>query len=321
MPELIKLCGEYIELGDQRQLSLNIARLPSRTKIDIPIYVNRAHKDGPTLLLLAGLHGDETNGIEIVRRLLTGNYLIPKKGTVIAIPILNIYGFINMRRETPEGKDINRSFPGSENGSLASRIAYAFTNEVLPAVDIGIDFHTGGSSRTNYPQVRCDFSLAENLEYAKAFAPPYIVNSQLMDKTIRKTSQKLGKPLLVYEGGESLRFDSHSIEEGIAGTRRLMHHLGMVEHSKKQEHDTIIVDKTGWLRANYSGLFRPTIKCGESIKKNQIMGFINDPYGEFESKIKAPHDGYVFGVNNSPVAHQGEALFHIGQEMVAKKVK
>lgn len=312
MPDVLKLCGNYIERGENRIINLNIARLPSATKIDIPIHVFRSKNDGPVLLLLAGLHGDEINGIEIIRKSMVSGSIIPKRGTVIAIPILNIFGFVYFSRETPDGKDINRSFPGGEGGSLASMIAYQFTNDILPIIDYGVDFHTGGESKSNYPQIRCDFSVEKNLELAKAFAPPMIINSQLMDKTIRKTAQKAGKPLLVYETGESLRLDLPGIEEGIAGTRRLMKYLGMLDQAKPTDNVPLILEKNSWLRSKASGLFRPTVQLGEKVKKRQVLGVINDPYGEFEVKIKAPHECYVFGVNNMPVVHQGEALFHIG---------
>ncbi len=312
MPDVLKLCGNYIERGESRIINLHIARLPSATKIDIPIHVFRSKNDGPVLLLLAGLHGDEINGIEIIRKSIANGSIMPKRGTVIAIPILNIFGFVYFSRETPDGKDINRSFPGSENGSLASMLAYQFTNEILPVIDCGVDFHTGGESKSNYPQIRCDFSFPKNLDLAKAFAPPLIINSQLMDKTIRKTAQKAGKPLLVYETGESLRLDILGIDEGIAGTRRLMKYLGMIDQVKPIETNSITLEKNSWLRAKAAGLFRPSVKLGDKVKKRQVLGVINDPYGEFEVKLKAPHECYVFGINNMPVVHQGEALFHIG---------
>lgn len=312
MPDVLKLLGNYIEKGESRIINLNIAKLPSSTKIDIPISVYRSLNEGPTLLLLAGLHGDEINGVEIIRRLKVAGHLQPKRGTVIAIPILNIFGFINYQRETPDGKDINRCFPGGDNGSLASLIAHSFTKDILPVIDLGVDYHTGGEKKTNFPQIRCDFNFKKNLEYAEAFQPPFIINSPLMDKTIRKTAQKANKPILVYETGESLRFDQHGIEEGIAGTRRLMKSLGMIDTAKHSEHTPIVLSRNSWLRAKASGLFKPLIKNGDKIKKRQVIGVISDPYGESEVKVKAPHDCHVFGINNLPVVHQGEALFHIG---------
>jgi predicted deacylase len=316
MPEILRINKHNIGLGETLQTAMNIARLPSRTKIDIPIYINRGREDGPVLLMVGGLHGDEINGIEIIRRMISRNILLPQKGTVMAIPILNIYGFLTLNRETPDGKDLNRSFPGSKIGSLASRIAFQVTKDILPIIDIGLDFHTGGASRTNIPQIRCDFDFPKNLEFAKAFAPQVIVNSELVDKSLRKAAQKMGKPILVYEGGESLRLDEHAIEEGIKGTQRLMAHLGMIEPDQdtQSKPSSIVLTHNSWIRAKAAGLFRSLVKNGQRVKKGQVMGAINDPFGEVEAIHKAPHNCVVFGVNMMPVVHEGEAIFHIGTE-------
>lgn len=313
MPKTLKINKTNIALGESTIVNMNISRLPSRTKIDIPLYVFRGEQDGPVVLLIGGLHGDELNGIEIIRRLIFNKHIKTIKGSIIAIPILNMYGFLNLSRNTPDGKDLNRSFPGSKNGSLASRIAYQVTRDILPVIDMGIDFHTGGASRSNIPQIRCDFDLPINLELAKEFAPEVIVNSELVDKSLRKVAQKMGKPILVYEGGESLRFDDKSIEYGVLGTRRLLKYLGMTEDNEEfPEQTPIVLEHNSWIRAKAAGLFKPTIKNGDKVKKGKVLGVITDPYGDFEVAHKAPHDCIVFGVNNMPVVHQGEAIFHIG---------
>lgn len=313
MPKTLKINKTNIALGESTIVNMNISRLPSRTKIDIPLYVFRGEQDGPVVLLIGGLHGDELNGIEIIRRLIFNKHIKTIKGSIIAIPILNMYGFLNLSRNTPDGKDLNRSFPGSKNGSLASRIAYQVTRDILPVIDLGIDFHTGGASRSNIPQIRCDFDFPVNLELAKEFAPEVIVNSELVDKSLRKVAQKMGKPILVYEGGESLRFDDKSIEYGVLGTRRLLKYLGMTEDNEEfPEQTSIVLEHNSWIRAKAAGLFKPTIKNGDRVKKGKVLGVITDPYGDFEVTQKAPHDCIVFGVNNMPVVHQGEAIFHIG---------
>jgi len=317
MPKILRINKQSIQLGENAIVNLNISRLPSRTKIDIPLYVFRGLEDGPVVLLIGGLHGDELNGIEIIRRLIFNKHIKTIKGTIICIPILNMYGFLNLSRTTPDGKDLNRSFPGSLNGSLASRVAYQVTKEILPVIDFGIDFHTGGASRSNIPQIRCDFKFEKNLELAYLFEPKLLINSELVDKSLRKTAQKLGKPILVFEGGESLRFDDESIEAGILGTRKLLKSIGMIKDDfaySKQE--TTILNHSSWIRAKAAGLFRPVKKNGEKVKKGQVMGLITDPYGDFEVTQKAPHDCLIFGVNNMPVVHQGEAIFHIGVEYV-----
>ncbi len=313
MSEYIRINGFDIGIGEQRELSFRIARLPTHTNIDLPVYVNRGHEDGPTLLITAGLHGDELNGIEIARRLMADNLAVPQKGTTIVVPIVNIYGFLQNSRALPDGKDLNRSFPGNKTGSLARRVAYTLVNEILPHADYGLDFHTGGSSRTNYPQIRCVLSNPLNKELAEAFAPPFIINSGLIESSYRKAADRRGKSVIVYEAGESMRFDEVAIEEGIAGAQRLMKHLGMIDKAPKPN-PTIILKKSRWLRARYAGIFHSKVESGDKIKKRQILGTITDPFGESEYKIKATTDGFVIGLTYMPVINAGDALIHIAEE-------
>lgn len=310
MPEIIEINGEKIAPGEDKHIYLNVARLPTYTNIDLPVRVIRGQKDGPVLLLTGGLHGDEINGIEIVRRIITGNVDSLKSGTIVAVPLMNVYGFIQNVRGVPDGKDINRSFPGSKGGSLANLVAYTIMNEIIPKIDYGIDFHTGGASRSNYPQVRCVFDIEKNMELAYAFAPPVILNSGLIDKSFRKAADRKGKQILVYETGESLRFDEIGIKEGVAGTLRVMKHLGMID-SAPEGHETKIYQKSRWVRARYAGLFHPRIKLGEEIKTRQQVGKITDPYGNESFRVISKYEGQVIGLNNSPVVHKGDALMHI----------
>jgi uncharacterized protein len=311
MPETIVINGKAIDRGEKVMTKLVISKLPSGTVIEIPVYVFRSVHDGPVVLLMAGMHGDEVNGIEIMRRMLSKKMLYPLKGTIIAVPILNIYGFLNFSREVPDGKDVNRSFPGNKDGSLASRVAHRFMKEVIPYVDYGIDFHTGGASRTNYPQIRCVLSNPENEVLAKAFAAPFIMNAAYRPGSLRKEASKHGKSILVYEAGESLRFDEAGIKMAIEGTSRLLNHLGMAAGSTAPAEESIICMKDVWLRAKNAGLFRTTIKCGDQVKKGQFIGTITDPYGEMEVRLNAPAAGYVVGLNNMPIVNQGDALIHI----------
>ncbi|WP_242927822.1 succinylglutamate desuccinylase/aspartoacylase family protein [Pontibacter vulgaris] len=311
MPETIVINGKSIDRGEKVLTKLVISKLPSGTVIEIPIYVFRSVHDGPVVLLMAGMHGDEVNGIEIVRRMLSKKMLYPLKGTIIAVPILNIYGFLNFSRQVPDGKDVNRSFPGNRDGSLASRVAHRFMKEVMPYVDYGVDFHTGGSSRTNYPQIRCVMSNKKNEELAKAFSAPFILNAGYRQGSLRKEAAKIDKSILVFETGESLRFDELGIREGMEGTMRLLHHLGMLASAPASREDTKVCMKDIWLRAKNAGLFRSTIKVGDYVKKNQVVGSITDPYGEMEVRLNAPANGYVVGLNNMPVVNQGDAILHI----------
>jgi len=312
MPKILEINGIKIGLGKKELINLNIAHLPSRTPIDVPIHVFRAKKDGPVLLLLAGMHGDEVGGAEIIRRMVEGKEFNKlKTGSIIAIPILNVYGFLNFSRQLPDGKDVNRTFPGNRSGSLASRIAWRFANHLFNRADYILDFHTGGGSRTNFPQVRCVLDDGMNDEMAKAFSPPFIINAKLREKSLRWYASKQGKPLLVYEAGESLRFYEHGIQEGINGCRRFMRYLNMVELAPRGN-KSIFLYKTNWIRARMAGIFHPKIESGAKVVKGQILGELTDPYGTVNKKVKAPYSGYIIAVNYLPVVYRGDALFHIG---------
>lgn len=314
----VSIAGHEIKPGEFREININIARLPSRTQIETPIYVYRGPEEGPTLALTAGMHGDEINGMEIVRRIIDNGYNRVKRGTVLCMPVINVYGFLNYSREVPDGKDINRSFPGSKSGSLASRVAYHMTHDIIPAIDFGIDFHTGGAARTNYPQVRCVMKEDINVELANAFHAPFTIDAPFRPHSLRLTAAKKNKHIIVYEGGESIRLDQYAIEEGINGTLRLMKHLKMIDDAPKPREENRIIWSSSWARARTAGLFQSAIKCGDFIKKNQLVGTLTDPFGEFKEQIKSPSTGYIVGLNNNPVVNAGDALLHIGLDNVCK---
>lgn len=308
----MEINGVTILPGEEKKIDVNIARLPSHSAIDISITVSRAKKPGPVLLLMGGLHGDEINGSEIVRRIIEKDLHVPKTGAIICIPIINVYGFIHFSRYVPDGKDVNRSFPGNKNGSLAARMAYYLTKDILPLIDYGLDFHTGGADRTNYPQVRCVMKDERNVELAKAFHAPFTLDSKFRPKSLRQTANKNGKKILVYEGGESARFDEYAINEGINGSIRLMHNLGMTDKYVEPEYENLIIKNSSWVRARKSGIFLSEVVSGQVIKKNQVLGSVNDPFGGFKSKVTATANGYVIGLNHNPIVHEGDALMHIG---------
>ncbi len=310
--KVVKIAGQEIKPGESKHIDIKIARLPSHTQIDTPIFVHRALEDGPVLALMAGMHGDEINGVEIVRRILDSDLNRAKRGTVVCMPIVNVYGFLNYSREVPDGKDINRSFPGNKSGSLASRVAYHLMREVIPYIDYGIDFHTGGAARTNYPQVRCVMTDSRNVELANAFCAPFTIDSPFRPNSLRQAAAKKNKNIIVYEGGESVRFDTHAIEAGLAGTLRLMKFLKMIDWAPEASEENKIIWNSTWVRARTAGLFQANIRCGQLVEKNQWLGTITDPFGEFKEQIKAPSTGYVVGLNNTPVINAGDALMHIG---------
>jgi uncharacterized protein len=314
----LKIAGVPILPGEFKEIDINIARLPSHTQIDTPIYVSRSKEDGPVLALMAGMHGDEINGMEIVRRIIDGGLHKPKRGTVVCIPIINVYGFLNFSRDVPDGKDVNRSFPGSKSGSLASRVAHNITHQVIPYINYGVDYHTGGAMRTNYPQVRATLSNEKNVELANAFCAPFTIDSPFRPNSLRKEAAKKEKNIIVYEAGESLRFDQQAIEEGIAGTLRLMKHLNMIDDAPKAKEENRVIWSSSWVRAKTAGLFQPSIACGQLIHKGDWLGTITDPFGEFKQKVIAKETGYVIGLNNIPVVNAGDALMHIGMDTMCK---
>ncbi|MFZ6009465.1 MAG: succinylglutamate desuccinylase/aspartoacylase family protein [Bacteroidota bacterium] len=314
----VTIAGQEIQPGEFKEININIARLPSHTQIETPIYVSRAEEDGPVLALIAGMHGDEINGMEIVRRILDRGFHQVKRGTVVCMPIINVYGFLNFSRDVPDGKDVNRSFPGSKNGSLASRVAYHLMHDVIPFIDCGIDFHTGGAMRANYPQVRAVLRDEKNVELANAFNAPFTIDAPFRPNSLRREASKKGKNIIVYEAGESLRFDNQAIEEGVAGTLRLMKYLGLIDWAPEAKEENRVIWSTAWVRAKHAGLFQSNVTCGQLVHKGEWVGTITDPFGEFKERVKASETGYVIGLNNIPVINAGDALMHLGMDNVCK---
>lgn len=303
-----------VEPGTEQEVSLHVGRLPSDTRINIKLKVFHAKKPGPSLLVLAGIHGDEINGVEIVRRALADRlFQNLERGSVIAIPLLNVYGFINFSREVPDGKDVNRSFPGRQSGSLASRVARALTQKVLPHIDCGVDFHTGGSNNYNFPQVRYSKGHAPAESLAQAFQPPVILANKPIAKSLRKVSKDQGKPIIVFEGGENARFDGFAIERGLRGLTNIMRYLGL-KAGEPSGDLSLQFDRSTWLRAAKAGIFQWTKSSGQWVQKGEPIGRISDPYGELSIPVVAPRGGFIIGHNNSPVVSTGDALFHISYQ-------
>ncbi|MBU2948187.1 succinylglutamate desuccinylase/aspartoacylase family protein [Zobellia uliginosa] len=308
--------GESVKPGESKLLNISIDRLPTGTLIDIPIYVFNSKNPGPTLLIQAGLHGDEINGIEIVRRMLTEKRFNITSGAVIAVPILNIFGFIHYSRDVPDGKDVNRSFPGSKTGSMAGRIAYHYTSAVLSQVDYGIDLHTGGGQRHNFPQIRYTDNDIQSQQLAKVFNAPITFSSKLIKGSFRNAAHQLKIPTVVFEAGESMRFDDYSIIEGIKGILNVMRHFKMIaclEPKYSERNNTVHLENRKWLRAPTAGMFIPKILNGSKIEKGEVLGIVSGPYAKRSKVVKAPFDGLVFCINHQAVVNRGDALFHMGK--------
>tara|TARA_R110000868_G_scaffold145181_3_gene365223 strand:- start:34655 stop:35629 length:975 start_codon:yes stop_codon:yes gene_type:complete len=314
----LKLLGHDVPLGKGVQLNLDIAKLHTRTKIQIPIIVERGKKDGPVLLITGGIHGNEINGVDIVRTLVSKGYNKPEKGMVICIPVVNIFGFLNQKRQFPDGRDLNRVFPGSPRGSLASRLAYQIMTEIAPFADYCIDYHTGGDSRFNAPQIRINKNDIASMELAKIFGTDFILRSERREKSYRESMHKLKKKVLLFEGGKSLDINNAVTKVGVDGAIRIMQHLGMRDFTKELQHqptinEPIIIDESSWIRAKYSGMFHPVIASGSKVKRGDLLGSISGPFGYFEKDIKATHSGYIICINQAPIVNQGDAIFHVSK--------
>jgi len=311
---VLEILGEKVKPGKSATINFNMAKLYTTTSVEVPVIIERSKKPGPVVLITAGIHGDEINGVEIVRQIISKGINKPQKGTIICIPVVNIFGFLNLRREFPDGRDLNRMFPGTKHGSLASRFAFQFVKKILPLANFCLDFHTGGASRFNAPQIRVKRGDEQSLKYAKIFSAPFTIHSKTITKSYRETCAKKGIPVLLFEGGKSQDSNKDIAKHGVEGAMRILSFLEML--NPKFEYpdaitETVVIENTNWMRAKYSGLLHVKIPCGKHVEKGEFVGTITDPYGKFRHKIKAVNTGYVININESPIVYQGDAIFHI----------
>ncbi len=327
MRDPINIGSTAINPGTRQTLEIPVPSLYTHTALELPVHVIHGKRSGPVLFLSGAVHGDEINGVEIIRRVLHTKTITKLKGTLIAIPVVNIYGFINQTRYLPDRRDLNRSFPGSEKGSLAGRMANLFLNEIVSKCTHGIDLHTAAIHRDNLPHIRAYLDDEETERMARAFASPVILNTPIIDGSLRKASEKLGASVIVYEAGEALRFDELSIRAGVRGIISVMRELGMLPalKNKRKPIAPVVARSSTWIRAPQSGILRVQKPLGSRIEKNESLGFVSDPFGEKEENILSPIDGIIIGRTNIPLVNEGEALFHIAQfksaETAANKVE
>ncbi|WP_037318679.1 succinylglutamate desuccinylase/aspartoacylase family protein [Salegentibacter sp. Hel_I_6] len=311
---VLEILGEKVLPGKSASINFNMARLYTTTSVEVPVIIERSKKPGPVVLLTAGIHGDEINGVEIVRQIISKGINKPQKGTIICIPVVNVFGFLNLRREFPDGRDLNRMFPGTKHGSLAGRFAFQFVKKILPLANFCLDFHTGGASRFNAPQIRVKRGDEQSLKYARIFNAPFTIHSKTITKSYRETCAKKGIPVLLFEGGKSQNSDKDIAKHGVEGAMRILSYLEMLNPRFDYPDaitETVVIENTNWMRAKYSGLLHVKIPCGKHVEKGEYIGTITDPYGKFRHKIKAVNSGYVINVNESPIVYQGDAIFHI----------
>lgn len=308
----ITIGGITIEPGQSRYVDLPLPPLYTHTSVAMPIHVINGKQAGPVLFVTATIHGDEINGIEIIRRLLATKALTRLAGTLIAVPVVNVYGFVSQSRYLPDRRDLNRSFPGSEKGSMAARLADTLMSEVVSKCTHGIDLHTAAAGRANMPQIRVDLDAhPELLELAQAFSPPILLDSSTREGTLRGAAGDL--PLLLYEAGEALRFDDVAIRAGLKGILNVMRHLKMLPASKAREKTsrTWIGNNSVWMRAPQSGILRSKIPLGGIVSDGMVLGYIADPFGAAEQPVVSHVSGVLIGITKLPLVHEGEALFHV----------
>lgn len=307
--------GVSIAAGTRQTVDLPVSVLSDHTQVNLSVHVIHGRRPGPTLFVSAAVHGDEVIGVEIARRLLRSPQLNAISGTLMVVPIVNSFGFLNHSRYMPDRRDLNRSFPGGEKGSLAARLANLFITEVVQRSDLGIDLHSAAIHRTNMPQIRISPAHDDSLAYAEAFGAPVVIIAKLRDGSLRAAAKARGIDILLYEAGEGLRFDEHSARGGVAGILRVMKEMGMIRSRgvSKPRAQPVRVYKSAWQRAPVGGLLRVFKGTSEYVAEGDLLGVISDPFGIVEIPVLAETSGIIIGRTNLPVMNEGDALFHIAE--------
>lgn len=313
--EPFRLGDAVIEPGTRQTIDLPVSMLSDHTPVTMSVHVVHGRVPGPTLFVSAAVHGDEVIGVEIVRRLLNSKKLSRLKGTLLAIPIVNSFGFMNHSRYLPDRRDLNRSFPGSSQGSLAARLAHIFLEEIVEKSDYGIDLHSAAVNRSNLPQTRVSHKSQRAKELARAFGAPITLLSPLREGSLRQVADSLNTPMVLYEAGEGLRFDEYSAKTGVTGILRVMSHLGMISDKavKKPKVAPLLSTASYWQRAPAGGVMRSFKANGELVQEGTVLAVISDPFGSKEVEVKAQYPGLIVGRTNLPIVNEGDGLFHIAK--------
>jgi predicted deacylase len=311
----VTIGGVVVAPSERICIDLPVADLYTHASLYMPVQVVNGRRPGPTLFVSAAIHGDELNGVEIIRRLLKQKFLERLRGCLIAVPIVNVHGFLDQSRYLPDRRDLNRSFPGSPKGSVAGRLAHTFAEQIIQQSDYGIDIHTGALHRSNLPQIRGNLDDPETLRLASVFNVPVLINAAVRDGSLRGYAAENGIPTLLYEAGEALRFDEVCIRAGLRGVASVMRELGMLppRRMKVSPIEPLVATSTSWVRASASGIVRSKAKLGQRVKSGDTLVVISDPFGDSDVSVTAPCAGIIIGNNNLPLAHEGDALVHIAR--------
>jgi predicted deacylase len=318
--EAFQINGSSIAPGTRQTVDIPVSTLSDHTPVHLSVHVVHGKKPGPVLFVSAAIHGDEVIGVEVVRRLLQAP-LTHMAGTLLAVPIVNTFGFNNHSRYLPDRRDLNRCFPGLSEGSMASRLAHIFMREVVSRADLGIDLHSAAVQRTNLPQIRLTAGNDRLMELGRVFGAPVMMQSNLREGSLRMAAEAAGVDVLLYEGGEGQRFDELAARAGVTGILRVMHHLGMMAKKgvPKRHGETVLCGDSTWYRAPVGGLFRGYHGTGDRVSPGTVLGAISDPFGEVETEVVCEHEGIVIGRTNMPNVYEGDALFHVAQTPKAEK--
>lgn len=313
--EAFEIAGRRIPPRRRATVALPMTALPDLTPVMLSLHVVHGGRPGPTMFVSAAVHGDEMIGVDIVRRLLRAPQLNNIAGTLLAVPIVNTFGFLNHSRYLPDRRDLNRSFPGSASGSLASRLAYLFRTEIMARCSHGIDLHSAAIHRINLPQIRVSPGRPEALKLAQAFGAPVMLSSKTREGSLREMAGKMGVETLLYEAGEGLRIDERAAQLGVAGILRVMAALAMIPAGSiaRARQKPLHCGRSEWLRAPAAGLVAMAAGIGDKVLAGEVLGFISDPFGETETEIIAPKSGIIIGALTLPVANEGDAVFHLAE--------
>jgi uncharacterized protein len=304
---------EAIAAGQRRIVQLPVSVLSDHTPVNLSVEVIHGRLAGPVMFVSAAVHGDEVIGVEIVRRLLANPALRQLRGTLLVVPIVNTYGFLSRSRYMPDRRDLNRSFPGSVSGSLASRLAHLFMTEVVAKASIGIDLHSAAIHRTNLPQIRISAGNPGTMLLAQVFGAPVILTSPERPGSLRREGRERGVDVLLYEAGEGLRFDEAAVRIGVTGILRVMRYVGMMAGVEKARAMPVLCGSSQWLRAPAGGLLRTFRGDGDRVQAGDVLAVISDPFGQQEIALRALWPGIVVGRAILPVVNEGDAIYHIGK--------
>jgi predicted deacylase len=324
--EDIVIGGVSIPPGKSKRIGIKVAKLYDYTEMTIPVEVVRGEKDGPVLFISAAIHGDEINGTEAIKRLLARKTMLSGiRGTLIAAPVINVFGFNQKLRYLPDRRDLNRCFPGSRLGSLGGQVAHIFMKEIVEKCTHGIDLHTGPIHRTNLLQIRASTDDPETERLALAFGVPVVLNSNLRDGSLRQAAAERDIRMLLFEGGEALRYEEKVIRSAMRGIISIMNAIGMIDQEKinfrQRKKEVFVARSSHWIRAPHSGSLRIRKWLGARVKKDEVLGVISDTFGLGKIKVRARETGIVIGINNLPLVNSGDALFHIATFENSKAVE